>query len=259
MVFGCLFLFFLFRFVYILLSTFIYFQCFEAVNASGKRSTMDPATEKRILQVTDKFNAFVSRQKSEVVSAKEQYVRSVSQVQTEHRELARQLAESHKKERELQQQLEREAGDANESQSRIADLRIREKQLAEERLVLEKQVAELQTTVQQRREELSGLRQDKQRQGELDLPEAMTYEQLLGFRIEGLKDDVLRLVFHNIDAQDPKRQYSLLLNVSQHMYAIDGMDPELPSRDAAELLAQFNDSRDLSAFLKSIRQAFKRL
>jgi predicted nuclease with TOPRIM domain len=220
---------------------------------------MDPEVQQRIQQVTQKFNNFIARQKSEIMKAKEEHIHGMSQLQGEHRELLKQLEDSQNKEEELRLQLERETADANGSQARITDLKIRERQLTEERKALEAQVSELREKVYSRREELSKLKQNREKQGEMDLPETIIYEQLLGFKIEGLKDDVLKLVFNNIDPRDTKKQYSLLLNVSQHLYSIDCVEPPLPQKQVDSLLSQFNENRDLPQFLKSIRQAFKAL
>jgi predicted nuclease with TOPRIM domain len=220
---------------------------------------MDPEVHQRIQQVTQKFNNFIARQKSEIMRAKEEHIQGMSQLQGEHRELLKQLEDSQNKEEELRLQLERETADANGSQARISDLKIRERQLMEERKALEAQVAELREKVYSRREELSKLKQNREKQGEMDLPETIIYEQLLGFKIEGLKDDVLKLVFNNIDPRDTKKEYLLLLNVSQHLYSIDSVEPPLPQQQVDNLLSQFNENRDLSQFLKSIRQAFKAL
>lgn len=213
--------------------------------------------ESRIADVSAKFQAFIARQKSEIVNAREQYVHGVSQIQTECRELARHLKEAELKESELQHQVERELGDANGSQSRISELKAREKTLTGERGVLEKQVQELGSKVQLKREELSQLREHKQRQGELDVPETLVYEQLLGFKIEGLKDDVLKLVFNNVDQKDVKKEYTVMLNVSQHEYTVEGVDPQIAEEEMALMLEKFNESRDLAQFLKHVRRAFK--
>lgn len=222
-------------------------------------STMsfDPEIQSRIEQVSEKFNEFISRQKNEIVQAKEEYLHTVSQLQSEHKELILKVKECEDREKELGHQLSKEAGDVQGSQSRITELNLRHRQLLEDKRQLESQVEELQGKVVSKREELSKLKQAKSRQSDLDLPETLIYEQLLGFKIEGLKDNLLRFVFENVNSQDPKRQCSLDLNVSNHLYAIERVEPQLPKDKLDALLDSFNESRDLTQFLKHTRQCFK--
>ncbi|CDR47811.1 CYFA0S38e00122g1_1 [Cyberlindnera fabianii] len=221
--------------------------------------TFDPEVEERLEKVTEKFNQFIARQKTEIIKAKENYTAKVKQLRNENRDLVKQLKDSALREQELQSQLEREINDANSSESRLSELRLKEKQLADERVSLEKQVSELKDKVEERRKELSKLKENQQRQGELDLPETMVYEQLLGFRIDGIQQDRLRLVFINIDPQDTKKEYSLDLDVSEHFYKILDVSPSLPQQDVDNALTQLNGSRDLTHFLKTIRTLFKGL
>lgn len=222
-------------------------------------STFDPEVESRLEVLNDKFNNFITRQKTEIIKSKEDYTNRLKQLRNEHKEISKSLQSLAQREAELLKVIEREVHDSNTSQSRLNELKIKEKTLSEERKSLEKSVAELQEKANKRREELSKLRLNQEKQAEINLPEILVYENLLGFKIEGLKDDILKLVFKNIDSNDPQRQFFLVLNVSEHLYKIEETTPVLSESEQSSLLEEFNSSRDFTKFLKNTRASFKKL
>lgn len=221
--------------------------------------TFDPEVESRLEELSDKFNNFIANQKTEIIKSKEDYTNRLKQLRNEHKEISKSLQSLAQREADLNKVIEREVQDSNTSQSRLNELKIKEKTLLEERKSLEKSVAELQEKVNHRREELSNLKLNQEKQAEINLPEILVYENLLGFKIEGLKDDILKLVFKNIDSNDPQRQFFLVLNVSDHLYKIEETTPSLPETDLNTLLEEFNSSRDFTKFLKNTRNSFKKL
>lgn len=221
--------------------------------------TFDPEVEARLEELSDKFNTFITRQKTEIIRSKEDYTNKLKQLRNEHKEIQKSLQSLATREAELNKVIEREIHDSNVSQTRLNELKVKEKSLIEERKSLEKSVGELQEKVSRRREELSKLKLNQEKQAEINLPETMIYEQLLGFKIEGLKDDILKFVFQNIDSKDPKRSFYIVLNVSEHLYKVEETNPSLPELELNDALQEFNSSRDLTRFLKNIRIAFKKL
>lgn len=221
--------------------------------------TFDPEVEARLEELSDKFNTFITRQKTEIIRSKEDYTNKLKQLRNEHKEIQKSLQSLAAREAELNKVIEREIHDSNISQTRLNELKVKEKSLIEERKSLEKSVGELQEKVSRRREELSKLKLNQEKQAEINLPETMIYEQLLGFKIEGLKDDILKFVFQNIDSKDTKRLFYIVLNVSERLYKVEETNPSLPELELNDALQEFNSSRDLTRFLKIIRIAFKKL
>lgn len=221
--------------------------------------TFDPEVEARLEELSDKFNTFITRQKTEIIRSKEDYTNKLKQLRNEHKEIQKSLQSLATREAELNKVIEREIHDSNISQTRLNELKVKEKSLIEERKSLEKSVGELQEKVSRRREELSKLKLNQEKQAEINLPETMIYEQLLGFKIEGLKDDILKFVFQNIDSKDTKRLFYIVLNVSERLYKVEETNPSLPELELNDALQEFNSSRDLTRFLKNIRIAFKKL
>lgn len=221
--------------------------------------TFDPEVEARLEELSDKFNTFITRQKTEIIRSKEDYTNKLKQLRNEHKEIQKSLQSLATREAELNKVIEREIHDSNISQTRLNELKVKEKSLIEERKSLEKSVGELQEKVSRRREELSKLKLNQEKQAEINLPETMIYEQLLGFKIEGLKDDILKFVFQNIDSKDTKRLFYIVLNVSERLYKVEETNPSLPELELNDALQEFNSSRDLTRFLKIIRIAFKKL
>lgn len=221
--------------------------------------TFDPEVEARLENLSDKFNSFITRQKTEIIKSKEDYISRLKQLRNEHKEIQKQLQSLAAREAELNKTIEREIHDSNISQTRLNELKIKEKSLVEERKSLETSVSELQEKVSKRREALSLLKLNQEKQAEINLPEAMIYEQLLGFKIEGLKDDILKFVFENIVPSDTKKQFYIVINVGEHLYKIEETNPPLPEHELSEILQEFNTSRDLTKFLKNVRMSFKSL
>jgi len=221
--------------------------------------TFDPEVEQRLSQLSDKFNNFITRQKTEIIKSKEDYTNRLTQLKNEHKEILKALQNLAQRETELRKITEREVQDSNVSQERLNELKMKEKTLGEERLKLEESVMNLQEKVNKRKEELNTLKLNQEKQAEINLPETMIYEQLLGFKIEGMKDDVLKFVFKNIDSNDPEKLFIIILDVSEHLYKVNETNPSIPNIELNEILNNFNESRDLTKFLKNIRIAFKKL
>lgn len=221
--------------------------------------TFDPEVEQRLSQLSDKFNNFITRQKTEIIKSKEDYTNRLTQLKNEHKEILKALQNLAQRETELRKITEREVQDSNVSQERLNELKMKEKTLGEERLKLEQSVMNLQEKVNKRKEELNTLKLNQEKQAEINLPETMIYEQLLGFKIEGMKDDVLKFVFKNIDSNDPEKLFIIILDVSEHLYKVNETNPSIPNIELNEILNNFNESRDLTKFLKNIRIAFKKL
>lgn len=222
-------------------------------------AALDAEVDAKMDEVTGKFNAFVARQKVEIVKAGETYKAQVAVLQNEYKELVRALGELGAREEELGALVEREYRDSSSLAARIEELRLKEASLQQERDSLEKTVVELQHKVSLKRQELLALKSDKNRQSELILPETLMFEQLLGLKILGLRENLLKFVFTNIHPARADSAYSFELDLSEHLYKVRNVSPPVPDDSLRKILAEFNELRDLTQFLKQFRLLFKDL
>lgn len=97
-------------------------------------------------------------------------------------------------------------------------------------------------------------------------PELAFWEEHLAMKIEGVKADILRIVYNHISETDWMREYSFTVDLSERDYKGTAMlkysltvvlecKPSLPQID--ELVQKLNRSREFFEFLKWMRQAFK--
>lgn len=107
---------------------------------------------------------------------------------------------------------------------------------------------------------------------------ARTYPELGGLEthlccaIEGIDKDKILIRFTHIDHDDPRREFSVVIDVSSRVYKgtfsstcewpvlnnslslVPTTSPVLPNLPI--LLDELNETRDLYAFIKQVRQAF---
>jgi len=97
-------------------------------------------------------------------------------------------------------------------------------------------------------------------------PELSFWEEHLAMKIEGVKEDVLRIVYSHISETDWMREYSLTIDLSERDYKgatrpnysltlVIECKPSISQLD--ELVQKLNRTREFFEFLKWIRQAFK--
>lgn len=88
-------------------------------------------------------------------------------------------------------------------------------------------------------------------------PELNFWETTLGLHIEGVKDDVLRFVFTNIDPSNYTRPFSCTLDLSEQEYKVVKCSPELSTDVLNPIIKSLNISRNVCLFLKQMWKAFK--
>lgn len=87
---------------------------------------------------------------------------------------------------------------------------------------------------------------------------AFNLSALIRFEFAGRTGDVVSFKFHNIDPASFPRTFSFDLDASSPTYTVPSISPPsfLPQTVTQPLLDKLNQSRDLYAFVKSMRGAF---
>ncbi|WVO23041.1 uncharacterized protein IAS62_004386 [Cryptococcus decagattii] len=122
----------------------------------------------------------------------------------------------------------------------------------------------LDTELQSERKEVTAMQAEKERQTNVlndmrgkDTTELKQLEEALGWKVEGIKQDQLLMRFTLLDPEDPAREFSIIVDVSKQDYSVPNCDPPIPS--LPDLVRQLNFDRDLFAFIKRVRKAFRAL
>ncbi|WVQ74941.1 hypothetical protein IAR50_004549 [Cryptococcus sp. DSM 104548] len=122
----------------------------------------------------------------------------------------------------------------------------------------------LESELQALRKEVTSEETEKERQKNVlddmrgrDTVELRQMEEALGWKVEGIKEDQLLMRFYLIDPDDPAREFSFIVDVSKQDYTVPNCDPPIPT--LPQLVRQLNEDRDLFAFIKKIRKAFRAL
>lgn len=161
------------------------------------------------------------------------------------------------KELELIADLEKEREERKEAELAVAAF---ERQLAS----IKDQCALLDAEIEQRRAVVNNLRREREREHALlnahaskTAPELTECEFRLRSVIEGIDKDKILVRFTHLDPTDPQREFNLVLDVSGDNYRVPTTSPFLPNLPI--LLDELNNTRDVYAFIKSVRQAFEEL
>ena len=89
-----------------------------------------------------------------------------------------------------------------------------------------------------------------------ELTRGISFYQRLGLDFEKINDDKLRLVFTQIDAMDPERQFAFNVRITEtDVYEVDGCDPAVPG--LAAIVKELNERNDFSRFVQLMRQRFR--
>jgi hypothetical protein len=74
--------------------------------------------------------------------------------------------------------------------------------------------------------------------------------------LEIFAGDLVALTFTQLDASSYHRTFSFDLDLAHDAYTVPSCAPSLPSTVVQALVATLNESKDLSAFIKAMREAF---
>ncbi|KAI0960816.1 hypothetical protein AcW1_000081 [Taiwanofungus camphoratus] len=199
-------------------------------------------TQRALSEISIRKNAHVSEKKR--ISEKLQYI----ETETNHCKV---------KEIELISVLEREQEEKKEAETSVTAFK---RQLAS----IKEKCASLDVEIEQHRIVAANLRRERNREQSLlgshasrVAPEVSDCETRLQCFIEGIDKDKILVRFMQLDAADPNREFSLVIDVSSRSYKVPTTTPFLPTLPI--LLDELNDTRDVYTFIKRIRQAFGEL
>ena len=94
-------------------------------------------------------------------------------------------------------------------------------------------------------------------QARLNVPELEFWETYLGMRIEGAgRVDRLKFVFSNLDERDWDKEAWFELDTERRDYKVTICRPKIEEGEVDACVERLNESRDLGAFLRRMREIF---
>ncbi|WWD19063.1 hypothetical protein CI109_103521 [Kwoniella shandongensis] len=213
--------------------------------------------QKHVEAFLNAIDAYTLAAKTEIAARATDHVAAVRDLRAETEEMERRIQHEREREGDMLATLESERHTLADLTSSLSHLQSNLAKTKEQSSALE---SELQTL----RKEVKTERTEKERQGKVldemkgrDGWELKELEETMGWKVEGIKEDVLLMRFTLIDPSDPAREFCVLVDVSKHEYSAPNCDPPLPT--LPELVRQLNSDRDLFAFIKRVRKAFRAL
>ena len=161
------------------------------------------------------------------------------------------------KQQQHSQTLSKESAETAEMHSQITTLTAQRDSLLSNRETLQSQISEVQKAISARREAQLKHRRYLDGQTRFNEPELEFWETHLGLRIDGLgKEDRLKFVYTNVCEREWEREAWFELDTSQREYQVRETVPKLEREEIDRVLDRLNETRDLAAFLKGMRELF---
>ncbi|EON99348.1 putative kinetochore protein spc25 protein [Phaeoacremonium minimum UCRPA7] len=211
----------------------------------------------RMAKFTAKFDAFIEQGRKRVLEERNQFRMNVAELQEDQRMKKKDIDILQMKTNTYQNTIAKEGAETREMQAAIASLSAQRDKHLSTRDALKKQIADTQKEIDAR---LAAQREHAARQeaqSRFNVPELDFWITNLCLRIEGAgHDDRLKFVFTHIDEKDWEREAWFELSTSSRDYDIRHCRPKLEREKIERVLERTNETRELAALLKGMRELF---
>ena len=144
-----------------------------------------------------------------------------------------------------------------EMKSAIAAITQQRDSHAQHRDRLKSEIASFNKQIAARRAAQEAHAKEMDAQSRLNVPELDFWETYLGLRIEGAGQvDRLKFVFSNLDERDWEKEAFFELDTERREYRVIGCRPKVEEVEVEACVERLNESRDLGAFLRRMREIF---
>ena len=155
------------------------------------------------------------------------------------------------------QTVAKESAETSEMHVAISTLTVQRDERLAHRDALKSQIVEVQKSISARREAQLKHRRYLDGQSRYNEPELEFWESYLGLRIEGLgKADRLKFVYTGVSDKEWDKEAWFELDTSDREYKVLEYRPKVEREDVEGVLDRLNETRDLAAFLKGMRDLF---
>ncbi|WVR00001.1 hypothetical protein IAU59_007143 [Kwoniella sp. CBS 9459] len=195
--------------------------------------------------------------RTEIAARASDHSNALRDLRAEKEEIEKQIHFEREREGDMLETLESERHTLSDLNSSLQNLRSQLQKVKDQSSTLENELNSLRKQVkleQSEKERQGKVLDDMRDRDEIELREL---EEAVGWKVEGIKEDLLLMRFTLLDPNDPAREFSILIDVSKQDYSVPNCDPPLPS--LPELVRQLNSDRDFYGFIKKVRKAFRAL
>ncbi|KAI1438620.1 chromosome segregation protein Spc25-domain-containing protein [Xylaria sp. CBS 124048] len=211
----------------------------------------------RMAKFTAKFDAFIEQGRKRVLEERNQFRMELAELQEDKRMKRKDIEIVQHKINAHQQTRSKEDAERREMESAIAALTAQRDAGIAARDNLKKQIAEAQKEIDARLAAQRAYAARIEAQSRFNVPELDFWVTNLCLRIEGAgQNDRLKFVYTHVDEREWEREAWFELNTAARDYDIKHCRPKLEREKIERVLEKVNESRELPALLKGMRELF---
>ncbi|CCA77861.1 hypothetical protein PIIN_00507 [Serendipita indica DSM 11827] len=213
-----------------------------------------PLLEKRMAVFKSSLGKYTTINQQEVINRRNLHLQEIEKLRVERAQIERDIQNYRMKEIALIQQLEAEKRERGNAEESVAHSNRQLRTLQERMAEAEQDAIRLDTVLKNLKNSKEKEKRQLEKQASQIGRDVLELEQLLGIQVQGAGNDILTIKFKRLDPRDPDRTFSVTIDLSSSEYRVTEVSPVLPGLPT--LLDSLNESKDLFAFLRRIRQAF---
>ncbi|KAI1495567.1 chromosome segregation protein Spc25-domain-containing protein [Biscogniauxia marginata] len=211
----------------------------------------------RMAKFTTKFDAFIEQGRKRVLEERNQFRMSVAELQEDQRMKKKDIEIIQQKTNMYQQTMSKEEAEKREMQAAIASLSAQRDRNAAARDALRRQIAETQREIDARLAAQRAHAAHMEAQSRFNVPELDFWISNLCLKIEGAgQTDRLKFVYSHIDEKDWECEAWFELCTASRDYDVRHCRPKLEREKVDRVLERVNETRELPALLKGMRELF---
>ncbi|KAG4305349.1 hypothetical protein PORY_001519 [Pneumocystis oryctolagi] len=172
----------------------------------------------KMMQFTAKFDKFVMDTKEKQLEAKNNYSKAIAGDREIQKSLQKQIENYKKIEEDTFLAIEKEKQEIAEAERSIAEFTEKKAMMLEKKEYLSQKIQDINQAIQKKRERRANMRHMLIKQASKNQPELQFWEDYLSMKIEGVKDDFLKIIFTHIDENDWEREFYFVINLSKRDY-----------------------------------------
>ncbi|KAF2139881.1 uncharacterized protein K452DRAFT_327822 [Aplosporella prunicola CBS 121167] len=211
----------------------------------------------RMASFSSRFDAFIEQGRKRVLEERNQFRINLAELQEDERQKQRDIEILSLKATTHTQTVAKEAQETHEMHQAITQLSNRRSEQETRRSALQAQISAAQAQLAAKRELQAKHARYRDAMARANGPELAFWTDYLCLRIEGAgEDDRLKFVYSHVDDRDWDREAAFVLDMSCREYAVPVCRPKLEQEEVERVLERLNETRELSAFLKGMRELF---
>ncbi|CAG8581019.1 6893_t:CDS:2 [Paraglomus brasilianum] len=203
----------------------------------------------------EKIEACINLAKKNLQIKKQKWINGIHTFEEERQRNMRELESALKAGSNLEEILKKEQEEMDDIKRDVSLSQNQYQLLMDRKESIQKQVADMEEEVRKAREASNARLQWLQKQSVKNEPELKLYQEKSAMEMRAVREDVMAFIFTCINDRDPTRQYSFTLDCSEHQYKV--LACPLSSDVYNQLVTELNITRDLYAFIKRMRKAFR--